>query len=122
MMACFQGVFVAGIFVFLLALLYICLDNDVETIKSIAETLSNTKLEDLGTEGRRYIGGFPQYPYTNPRDQCYLGYIGWTIVGICVCLLALQYWLIVIVSACWRYFNDKVQIKIKLIIYRLKSA
>ncbi|KAH7723811.1 Protein C30F12.3 [Aphelenchoides avenae] len=40
-----------------------------------------------------------------PTDTKALRYMGWTLVGSCIALLALQIWLISIVFACWRYFR-----------------
>uniref|UniRef100_A0AC34RAL3 Uncharacterized protein n=1 Tax=Panagrolaimus sp. JU765 TaxID=591449 RepID=A0AC34RAL3_9BILA len=34
-------------------------------------------------------------------------YMGWMLVGSCVIVIVLQFWLISIVFSCWRYFRDK---------------
>uniref|UniRef100_A0A914GT22 Uncharacterized protein n=1 Tax=Globodera rostochiensis TaxID=31243 RepID=A0A914GT22_GLORO len=77
----------SAVFVIFLALFYVVLDNDVETIKAFVNSHGPVKAATT--------------------DNAELVYMGWTLCLSCLCLLAIQLWLISIVFTCWRYFRDK---------------
>ncbi|KAI1709262.1 hypothetical protein DdX_11332 [Ditylenchus destructor] len=83
-----QTVGLGAVFVILFALVYITLMNDRDTIKAFVESHGPKMIDSV-------------------HSDKYLSYVGWTMVGSCLVLLALQLWLISIVFACWRYFRDK---------------
>uniref|UniRef100_A0A915DFT2 Uncharacterized protein n=1 Tax=Ditylenchus dipsaci TaxID=166011 RepID=A0A915DFT2_9BILA len=86
-----QTIGLGAVCVILIALVYVTLTNDKETIHAFMESHGPKKVvEEVPQEGSQY-----------------LTYFGWTMVGSCLVLLALQLWLISIVFACWRYFRDK---------------
>ncbi|KAI3420310.1 hypothetical protein GPALN_003621 [Globodera pallida] len=82
-----QCIGLSAVFVIFLALFYVVLDNDVETIKAFVNSHGPVKAATT--------------------DNAELVYMGWTLCLSCLCLLAIQLWLISIVFTCWRYFRDK---------------
>ncbi|KAI6182353.1 hypothetical protein M3Y97_00371200 [Aphelenchoides bicaudatus] len=83
-----QAIGLAAVFVIFFAMTYIVLSNDLVTIKSF-----------LGSHA-------PQIDFDDGNEQ-YLIYMGWTLVGSCAAIMALQFWLITITFSCWRFFRDK---------------
>uniref|UniRef100_A0A914E1F7 Uncharacterized protein n=1 Tax=Acrobeloides nanus TaxID=290746 RepID=A0A914E1F7_9BILA len=82
-----QTMGLAAVIIILVALLFICIIHDYETIKSFLEFHGPQLMDNIGEK--------------------YLVYIGWGMVGSCIIVLALQIWLISIVFSCWQYFRDK---------------
>jgi len=82
----FQGIGLAAIFVGVLTLLYLCIDNDVEGIKAF-----------VGSSEYQWLTGY--------MDDSHL--VSWLILAFLAMFLGIQLWLIIIVSSCWRYFRDK---------------
>ncbi|KAI6208116.1 hypothetical protein M3Y96_00080800 [Aphelenchoides besseyi] len=84
----FMTVGLAAGTVILVALLYISISADLDTIRSFLESqIPNAVLDEL-----------------EPQS---LVLFGWALVASAAVLLVVQYWLLSIVFACWRYFRDK---------------
>jgi hypothetical protein len=110
----------------LMALFYACVVNDVATIKPFVDaypTSSSTKKSNkLGRDKQPVVSEAYYSSYTFLGKLCtpklfkiLLVYMGWSLVLLCMCVLAVQLWLASIVFSCWRYFKDKVQILITLL-------
>lgn len=89
-----QAVGLGAVFIIFLALLYIVLDNDLDTIRTLVDTYGPIKIST-------------DHNVNNKINGNYIIYMGWFLCASCLCLLALQLWLLSIVFACWRYFRDK---------------
>lgn len=87
-----QTVGLAAGFVILFALIYVTIIDDISTINAFFESHGSNAL-------------FDGAPYKQNKFVEQPGYLGWMLVGSCVIVIMLQFWLINIVFSCWRYFR-----------------
>ena len=84
-----QTVGLATGFVILFALICVTVDDDVGTIKAFFDSHGTNVVFNDDVDTKQPIR-----------------YVGWMMVGSCTVVIALQFWLISIVFACWRYFRQ----------------
>ncbi|KAE9548575.1 hypothetical protein FO519_008212 [Halicephalobus sp. NKZ332] len=89
-----QTIGLAGGFVILFALVYVTVVDDTTVIKGFVESYSPKSFFDGTGNQKTGLGDSPKY-------------LGWMMVGSCVVVIALQFWLISVVFSCWRFFRDK---------------
>uniref|UniRef100_A0AC34FZQ8 Uncharacterized protein n=1 Tax=Panagrolaimus sp. ES5 TaxID=591445 RepID=A0AC34FZQ8_9BILA len=83
-----QTVGLATGFVILFALIYVTIDDDVSTIKAFFDSHGTNVVFNDNMDTKQPIR-----------------YMGFMMVGSCIVVIALQFWLISIVFSCWRYFR-----------------